>query len=376
MQKTWTPPVRSVFIAATLLGLFSTLQAYRLTSLSAKDGMDVEVVHLLILNLAYWYVPAGLTLPIFRLAHRFRLDSNQWFRSLLVHAAAAAVFSVLHTAAMLAVRSTFWPSAGKPDYVDWMTFVQRQYLNQLDWALMTYAAIVGLSYALGYYRESRAREIKAAQLETSLVEARLKTLEAQLHPHFLFNTLHAISTLVHTSPDTADRMISRLSDLLRLAFEASGATGVSLQQELEFLQKYLEIEQTRFQDRLSVRFDIDPDTFDAEVPRLILQPLVENAIKHGVSPRSGQGLVAIASRRRRDSLWLEVRDDGVGLSPGARHNLHNGVGLSNTRDRLECLYGDAHRLEFSDGSAGLAVRIEIPFRRMPSGADHASIRVA
>ena len=376
MQKAWTPPVRSVFVGATLLGFFSTLQAYRLTSLSAKDGMHIEVVHLLILNLAYWYVPAGLTLPIFQLAHRFRLDSNRWFRSLLVHAAAAAIFSMVHTAAMLGVRLTFWPSAGKPNYVDWTTYVQRGYLNQLDWALMTYAAIVGLSYALGYYRESRAREIKAAQLETSLAEARLKTLEAQLHPHFLFNTLHAISTLVHTNPETADRMISRLSDLLRLAFEASGATGVSLQQELEFLQKYLEIEQTRFQDRLSVRFDIDPDTFDAEVPRLILQPLVENAIKHGVSPRSGQGLVAIAAQRRGNALSLEVRDDGVGLSPGARNNLRNGVGLSNTRDRLACLYGDAHRLEFSDGSNGLAVRIEIPFRRMPSGADHANIRVA
>jgi two-component system, LytTR family, sensor kinase len=376
MQKAWTPPVRSVFVGATLLGLFSTLQAYRLTSLSAKDGMDVEVVHLLILNLAYWYVPACLTLPIFSLAHHFRLDSKRWLRALLVHASAAALFSVIHTAAMLGVRSTFWPAAGKPPNVEWTTFIQRQYLNQLDWALMTYAAIVGLSYALGYYRESRAREIKSAQLETSLAEARLKTLEAQLHPHFLFNTLHAISTLVHTKPDAADRMISRLSDLLRLAFESSGATGVSLQQELEFLQKYLEIEQTRFQDRLSVRFDIDPETFDAEVPRLILQPLVENAIKHGVSPRSGPGLVAIASRRLGTSLWLEVRDDGVGLTAGARHQLRNGIGLSNTRDRLACLYGDAHRLEFSDGAGGLAVRIEIPFRRMPSGSDRATIRVA
>jgi two-component system LytT family sensor kinase len=376
MQKAWTPPIRSVFVGATLLGLFSTLQAYRLTSLSAKDGMDVEVVHLLILNLAYWYVPACLTLPIFSLAHQFRLDSKRWLRALLVHASAAAFFSVIHTAAMLGVRSTFWPAAGKPPSVEWTTFIQRQYLNQLDWALMTYAAIVGLSYALGYYRESRAREIKAAQLETSLAEARLKTLEAQLHPHFLFNTLHAISTLVHTKPDAADRMISRLSDLLRLAFESSGATGVSLQQELEFLQKYLEIEQTRFQDRLSVRFDIDPDTFDAEVPRLILQPLVENAIKHGVSPRSGPGLVAIAARRQGNALWLEVRDDGVGLTAGARNQLRNGIGLSNTRDRLACLYGDAHRLDFSDGAGGLAVRIEIPFRRVPPGTDRATIRVA
>ena len=154
---------------------------------------------------------------------------------------------------------------------------------------MTYTTVLGLSYALHYSRESQARAVKEAQLETRLVEARLRTLQAELQPHFLFNTLHAISSLVHTNPDGADRMISRLSDLLRLTFDRSGAARVSLQEELEFLQKYLEIEQTRFQDRLTVRFDVDPDTLDAEVPRLILQPLVENAIKHGVSPKPGAG---------------------------------------------------------------------------------------
>ncbi|MCA1560127.1 MAG: histidine kinase [Acidobacteria bacterium] len=174
------------------------------------------------------------------------------------------------------------------------------------------------------------------------MEARLRTLEAELHPHFLFNTLHAISTLVHTKPDAADRMISRLSDLLRITFDRSGAPRVSLQEELEFLQKYLEIEQTRFQDRLTVKFDIEPDTLDAEVPRLILQPLVENAIKHGVSPRSAPGLVRISARRSEGTLHLEVSDDGVGLSPGGRARLHTGVGLSNTRARLECLYRRRH----------------------------------
>ncbi len=191
---------------------------------------------------------------------------------------------------------------------------------------MTYAAVVGLSYALGYYRESQARALKAAHLETSLMEARLKTLEAELHPHFLFNTLHAISTLVHTDPEAADRMISRLSDLLRLTFDRSGAAGVALKEELEFLQKYLEIEQIRFQDRLAVKFDIDPETLDTDVPRLILQPLVENAIKHGIGPRAGQGLVQISTKKRPDGTWIEVRDNGVGLSRNARARFTNGVG--------------------------------------------------
>jgi len=171
-------------------------------------------------------------------------------------------------------------------------------------------------------------------------------------------------------------MISRLSDLLRLTFDRSGSAGVSLQEELEFLQKYLEIEQTRFQDRLSVRFDIDPETLDAEVPRLILQPLVENAIKHGVAPKPGDGLVQIVSRRKGDTLWVEVSDNGVGLSAGAREQLRSGVGLSNTRDRLECLYGAAHRIEFSDGGNGLAVRLEIPYHRSPDTHHEAAFQVA
>jgi LytS/YehU family sensor histidine kinase len=171
-------------------------------------------------------------------------------------------------------------------------------------------------------------------------------------------------------------MISRLSDLLRITLNRAPTAGVALQEELEFLQKYLEIEQTRFQDRLTVRYNIDPETLDAEVPRLILQPLVENAIKHGVSPRSGPGLIEINSVRDGEALWLEVRDNGVGLKPGARARLDGGVGLSNTRDRLECLYDGAHLLEFSDGQNGLAVRMRIPFHRVPSGSDEAATRVA
>jgi LytS/YehU family sensor histidine kinase len=277
---------------------------------------------------------------------------------------------------MVAVRALLWPGMIKPSGVSWPLFLQRQYLTNLDWALMTYSAIVGVSYAIGYYRESQLRALKAAHLETRLVEARLKTLEAELHPHFLFNTLHAISTLIHSNPDAADRMISRLSDLLRITFSRSGAARVPLQEEIEFLQKYLDIEQTRFQDRLAVAYDVDPETLDAEVPRLILQPLVENAIKHGVSKRVGPGSIRIASGRDADVLWLEVRDNGAGMSGSARSTVNGGVGLSNTRARLECLYGEAQSLEFSEAAEGLTVRMRLPFQRVPSGTDEAASRVA
>jgi signal transduction histidine kinase len=376
MEKAWTPPVRWIVLVAAVLSLFSTAQAYRLSTLNLRGPYDIEIGSLLLLNTVYWFVPAAFSLPIFYLARRYRLDTPQWVGSLIVHITAALFFSVVHLACMLGVRSLLWTDAAKPTTISWTSFAQRQYFMQLDWLLMTYSAIIGLSYALDYRRESQARAIKEATLETRLVEARLKTLQAELHPHFLFNTLHAISTLVHTNPDAADRMISRLSDLLRLTFDGTGAPAVSLQEELEFLQKYLEIEQIRFQDRLSVLYDVDSETLDAEVPRLILQPLVENAIKHGVSPRSGRGLIQISSRVRDNALWIEVRDNGVGLDGQARSRLHTGVGLSNTRARLECLYGAAHRLEFSEGAEGLAVQMQIPLTRLPPGAGDAAVRVA
>jgi signal transduction histidine kinase len=375
MQRVWTPPLRLVFGAATALGIFSALQSYRLSTLTIRDGMNIEAGRLLILNLGYWYVPAAIIPVIFRLSDRFRLDAGHWARGIGVHVLAAVAFSVLHAACMIGLRSLLWPGMSHPASVPWSTYVQRTYLMNLDWTLMTYSAIAGLSYALGYQRESQGRAVKTANLEARLAEARLKTLEAELHPHFLFNTLHAISTLIHVQPDAADRMISRLSDLLRITFARSGAARVALQEELEFLQKYLEIEETRFQDRLSVSYDIDPDTLDAEVPRMILQPLVENAIKHGVAPRNAPGRIRIVAARDGESLRLEVTDNGVGLSGSARVKLHGGVGLSNTRARLECLYGAEHQLLFLEAGEGLTVQMRFPFSRLPAGSDEAS-RVA
>ena len=324
MIRPWMPPARWIFGVATLLGLSSTLQAYRLTTLNLKPP-DVAFTDLLFLNLVYWYIPAALTRPIFRLAHRLRIADGHWLRAVTLHAVAALTYSVVHNAGMMAARWLLWTDAGKPVEVTWALFAQRQYFMNLDWTLMTYSTVVGLSYAVAYYRESQARALTAAQLETRLMETRLRTLEAELHPHFLFNTLHAISTLLHSKPDAADRMISRLSDLLRLTFDRTGAPRIPLHEEVEFLQKYLEIEQTRFQDRLTVEYHIDPHTLDAEVPRLILQPLVENAIKHVVSPKPGEGLIRISAGQLDGRLALEVRDNGAGLTERTR--LHGGVGL-------------------------------------------------
>ena len=377
MQKAWTPRARWVFLIATLLGIFSTAQSYRLSSLNPRARIDgVELAALLILNLALWYIPAALIGPIFRIAARVRLDSEKWIRAVVTHAFAALTFSIVHTAIMLAVRATLLPELRRLPAAALLNVAQSHYLRNLDWTLVTYAGVVGLSYAVDYYRESQTRALRAAHLEASLMEARIKTLEAELHPHFLFNTLHAISTLVHTDPEAADRMISRLSDLLRLTFDRSGAAAIPLKEELEFLQKYLEIEQIRFRDRLSVRFDIDPETLDVEVPRLILQPIVENAIKHGIGPMSGHGLVQVSAKRRTEEIWIEVRDNGVGLSRNARNHLTNGIGLTNTRARLEWLYGSDQRLDFAEGESGLAVQMRLPLHRLSGSTQETSAHVA
>ena len=219
-----------------------------------------------------------------------------------------------------------------------------------------------MNYALLYYRESRERAVRASQLEMRLVEAQLKTLQQQLHPHFLFNTLHAISALMHRDVEAADRTLMRLSDLLRLTLERLGEQEVTLDAELDFLRRYLEIERTRFADRLVVRYDIQPETLDALVPTLLLQPLVENAIKHGVARKSGAGHIDITARHDHDKLWIEVRDDGVGLSEDALTALQKGIGVSTTRARLQHQFGADYRFEFHRLAQGVGVVVAIPWR--------------
>jgi signal transduction histidine kinase len=367
-----------VFGVATVLGVFSFLQAYRLTTVNARPGMSIMAGKLLILNLALWYIPALLMPAVVWMARRFSFDSGHTLRAVLAHAAGALTFASTHIIGLVAVRFLLYENGGKSPMVPWPRYFQNRIFEQLDSSLMVYAAIIGVSHAIAYYYESQERKLRAAQLETRLVEARLKTLEAELHPHFLFNTLHAISTLVHRDPESADRMISRLSDLLRITFDRTGEPKVSLKDEIDFLQKYLDIEQTRFQDRLTVSVNVDPEALDGEVPRMILQPIVENAIKHGIAGRNGGDTVQItAGRDNNGRLWMQVRDNGAGLQVRTLKALRTGVGLSNTRARLDCLYGRHYRLEFTDKHGGLSVLIEIPFQRVNvAGQPAAAFRVA
>jgi signal transduction histidine kinase len=349
---------RAVFLVATVLGIASTLLAWQFARATGKPPIDFST--LLVLNYAYWYLWAAATPTIVWLSQHCRFERGGLLRAVAVHLPAVFVFAFGHIAAMQGVH--WWLAVSEGRSYAWWTQAQRAALASIDWEMMTYWTIVGLSHAVLYYRESRDRAVRAAQLEAKLAEAQLKTLQQQPHPHFLFNTLHAISALMHRDVDAADRMLIRLSDLLRLTLENLGEPEIPLQAELDFLAKYVQIEQTRFADRLIVRFDVQPETLDSRVPSLLLQPLVENAVKHGVARKAGAGHIDISARREGDKLRIEVRDDGVGLSEDALTALQKGIGVSTTRARLQHLFGADFRFEFHRLAEGLAVVISIPWR--------------
>ena len=353
-----------IFVLATLLGLFFATQAQLVYESSSKK--PVPWLPTIVWELAHAYVWALFTPSILWLAQRFRFERHTWLRGTLIHLPAAVAYSLLQ---LVAHDSILWflfrtslmhtPSGDMP--VSFAYRLRILFLNDFQTNLLTYGALVGLSHGLDYYRKYRERQLRAAQLETQLAQAHLQVLKMQLQPHFLFNTLHAISTLVHKDPEAADRMIARLSDLLRLSLDNSGAQEVTLKQELDFLDRYLEIEKTRFQDRLTVQLNVNPETLDAQVPNLILQPLVENAIRHGIEPHARPGRIELRANRQADVLTLDVCDNGAGLR---NHDpSREGVGLSNTRARLQELYGKAHHFELGNApGGGLLVQLTIPFR--------------
>jgi signal transduction histidine kinase len=342
---------------ATVFGVSSSVQSYLLDRVSEGKSPDM-LLHIFILNIVYWYVPALLAPVIVNVATRYRLERKPWYFVVPLHIAGAFLYSIVHTAAMFATRMMLMPG---PPPRGWWFVARIEYLRQLDWLFMTYLFLVGLAHALAYRRESERRALASAQLEMRLVEAQLQALQRQLHPHFLFNTLNAIAGLMRTDVDAADRMMDRLGDLLRMTLQSSNLQELPLKEELELLQKYLDIEQTRFGNRLSVSMDIDPETLDAQVPNFLLQPLVENAVRHGIVPHTRSGRIVIESRRTGNRLMLEVVDSGNGVPPHRLTLLNQGVGLANTRARLEHLYRNDHTLLFSNDPVGFRVTVSIPF---------------
>jgi len=345
-----------VFLFWTLIGLSFASQFYLF---SLKTGRPVSWGEAVSSSLGDWYVWAVLSLPIIELARRFRFDSPRWVWSVAIHLVASCVFSLLYMVlrALLGQLQSRW--GGSP--VTFSETFNLLAIKAFRFNLLIYWVIVSVGHAFAYYRQYQERALRATELEKRLAQARLQALQMQLNPHFLFNTLNAIASLMHKDVNGADRMITRLAELLRYALESTEAHEVTLRQELAFLERYLEIEKTRFGPRLTVRLEISPDTLEALVPNLILQPLVENAIRHGIERRAKPGIIELRSWQDNGALKLELRDNGPGLASDQPRR--EGIGLSNTRARLQHLYGAGQQLALNNvPEGGLRVEVSLPFR--------------
>ena len=329
----------------------------------SEGGRGFGFVSALEFNLILFVLWAVLSPLIFWFSRRFPIELRPLkISNLLLHIPGIIVLAVGHQVIHLTTLWLLVPRLRQlfPTFVDCF----RVYFGFGFYVDLIIATLIVIGvHALLYYQRFRASQLEEASLRTQLAQAQLRALKMQLHPHFLFNTLHSISSLVLEDPPKANSMIARLGDFLRLTLDHSDQQLVTLKEETEFVRCYLEIEQVRFGDRLAVEFKIEPATLGAEVPHLILQPVVENAIQHAIAPHAAPGRIEIATSRHEDSLRLKVTDTGPGLPAIGNKSEGHGVGLTNVRARLEQLFGSNFSLEMTNGSSrGLTVTIEIPFR--------------
>lgn len=342
----------------SLIGiLFATQWYVQMTN----AGQRITWVTTLTWALNTWGSWAVLSPVIFWLANKFRIEKTRFRRNFFIHLSAGILFSIIQFLLQAeAGQITTWANKEAiPFSVSFYNLVSKTFhLN-----LLTYWAIVGISHGIEYYRRSQEREKKAAQLESQLISAQLRALKAQIHPHFLFNTLNVISELIFIEPESAERMIARLGEFLRITLENTFADEVRLEQELSFLSKYIEIEKIRFGDRLEIEINVEAESMNAAVPTLMLQPLVENAVHHGITILPGTGRIEINIERKNEKLCLEIKDNGPGIENSVQIKNKEGIGLSNTRSRLDQLYGGNYNFEiYNPAEGGTCVSLQIPFR--------------
>lgn len=348
--------------ACALLGILFAAQQYLLRGQGQWLG-PITWKQAFLDQLSYWFLWAMLSLLILFFSRRFPVERPHRNRNLAIHLSTSFIIALLHL--MLYIATSSW-LLEKGSFLSISTgSVKSQLLMLISLlpGMIIYGIILVFNLASLYYKQYREAIISSLELKSHLTQSQLQFLKMQIHPHFLFNTLHSISALIVKNENrVAVRMISRLSDLLRLALENEETQLVPLKQELNFLERYLEIEQIRFQDRLTVSMDIDQETIDAQVPNLILQPLVENAIRHGIAPYSWAGKINISARRKDKTLWLQVSDDGPGISEKALNSFNAGIGIRNTKARLERLYGAAYNFDLRNNEQGGAtVILRIPY---------------
>jgi sensor histidine kinase YesM len=320
-----------------------------------KGLLEVETV--------YWAVWLLFVPPVLWLTAKVPFRRDRLARSVGVHLPACALACLAHRALYLFL---FWllflvpvNTPARSAHIVKNLYQDLLFFN-LPTGFLAYGTLMLVAQVLSSYRRLRDEELKASRLKAELAEAQLAALKLQLQPHFLFNTLHSISALLDSDVEAADRMLTRLGDFLRLTLDSSGVRDVTLARELRFVNGYLEIEKVRFPDRLRVEIDVEPSALSACVPNLILQPIVENAIKHGIARRLAPGRIVLRAQREGPTLRIQISDDGPGIAPAP--GVKEGVGLGNTRARLRHQYGDAQRLALRNlPGGGLQVELEIPF---------------
>ncbi|OJJ23698.1 hypothetical protein BKI52_04930 [marine bacterium AO1-C] len=328
-------------------------------------GKDLSTIYLISKQVTFWLLWFVMYQPVYVLTHKINQTKySQKFRLGLQISASLVIVFFHYVFYFLLWYYTIIPGLGlSKEYGPPIPIFLVNIPDTMVLSFIIYGAIVLARYVSNYYKKYKEEELKSIQTAEKLAQAELRALKMQLHPHFLFNTLHAISALMHKDIIIAEKMINRLSELLRYSLKNTGQQLVSLRQELEFLELYLEIEKVRFQGRLKVNLHIDSRSLDAEVPHLILQPLVENALKHGIAPQAKGGIITITAQQVKETLLLKVYDNGKSMTATHFAHLKEGIGLENTRLRLHQLYDNKHKFQVDNCQGkGFEVSIDIPLK--------------
>lgn len=345
-------------VLCLLLGLIDGFRSYVSTYHNGKFFLDLDVA--LSWDVSGWLIWILFIPLVLRLCERSPLDWKNWQTGLLVF---------MPIGLLLALARTFFPLlvdvllfGGLDDLRQWFPRNHLFMVTDFALALVFYVLVVTFGQAANYYKRYRVEELRRLQLESQLSKAQLQALKMQLHPHFLFNALNSISALQMEDPDSAQEMTARLGDFLRMTLENVGTQEVTLEREIEFLECYLDIEKVRFGRRLATSIEVAPELLNCRVPNLILQPLVENAIRHGIAPNAAHGRIDIKATRENGWLKLEIADNGRGIENGILDGvLKGGLGLSNTQARLEQLYAAEFRFELQNcKNGGLLVTLRLP----------------
>lgn len=358
------------FVLWTILAFLTAAGAHLYLS---STPTPISWAQLLAWNVTISFVWSLLTPLVYELSRRYSFDRASWRVSLPVHLVASVILAFVAAVAVVLVDPLItWTK--EPTVPFFAHVLSRTFID-----IQRYWYVLLITQAIAFYGKYQERQLVSSQLEAQLAQAQLEVLKIQLEPHFLFNTLNSIAALARHDGEAAELMTLQLADLLRMSLDGVGVHEVPLHQEMAFLQKYIGIQQVRFHDRLQVETEIDPRTLDTLVPNLILQPIVENAIRHGIGPRRAPGIIRISTWRDRDDVWLEIRDNGVGLARGRGFMPREGVGLRNTRGRLQQLYNDDHAMVLEDApGGGCNVKIRVPYRNSSQEVttDHAYSSIA